>query len=115
MKNRSLGTALVTGASAGIGAVYADRLAKRGYDFILVARNEERLKALCARLTRETGVPVKRLPADLSDDADLAKVEATLRDEQPSDIMTVLGLGHGFTSPIDQGRTAWRDSSAARS
>jgi len=53
--SRSKGTALITGASAGIGAVYADRLAKRDYDLVLVARNEARLKALSGRLTSETG------------------------------------------------------------
>src|SRR5712692_9440331 len=78
----SKGTALITGASAGIGAVYADRLAKRGYDLILVARNEARLKALSARLTSETGRSVTPLPADLNDKADLAKVETALRDDQ---------------------------------
>jgi NAD(P)-dependent dehydrogenase (short-subunit alcohol dehydrogenase family) len=51
----SKGVAVVTGASRGIGAVYADRLAKRGYDLVLVARNEARLRALADRLTRETG------------------------------------------------------------
>ncbi len=59
---QSLGTALVTGASSGIGAVYADRLAKRGYDLILVARNGEKLKSLAARLTSETGRSVKVSP-----------------------------------------------------
>ena len=63
----SLGTALVTGASSGIGAVYADRLAKRGCDLILVARNGERLKSLAARLTSETGRSVKVVPADLGE------------------------------------------------
>jgi len=63
----SQGTALITGASRGIGAVYADRLAKRGYDLILVARSEARLKALSARLTSETGRSVTPLPADLND------------------------------------------------
>ena len=77
----SKGVALVTGASSGIGAVYADRLAKRGFDLILVARNEARLTSLSARLTSETGRTVKVLRADLSNKADLAKVEAILRDD----------------------------------
>src|SRR5881394_1358356 len=76
------GTALVTGASSGIGAVYADRLAKRGYDLILVARNGEKLKSLATRLTSETGRAVKVIPADLGDKAALAKVEAVLRDDK---------------------------------
>jgi uncharacterized protein len=79
MSNSSKGTALITGASTGIGAVYADRLAKRGYDLILVARNGARLKSLSARLTSETGRSVKVLRTDLNDKAELAKVEATLR------------------------------------
>jgi len=78
----SKGTALITGASRGIGAVYADRLAKRGYDLILVARSEARLNALSARLTSETGRSVTPLPADLNHKADLAKVEAKLREDQ---------------------------------
>ncbi len=78
----SKGTALITGASRGIGAVYAERLAKRGYDLILVARDEARLRALSGRLTTETGRSVSALPADLNDKADLAKVETKLRDDQ---------------------------------
>jgi len=73
------GVAVVTGASSGIGAVYADRLAKRGYDLILVARNEARLKSLSARLTSETGRSVKVLRADLNNKEELATIEATLR------------------------------------
>src|SRR5438093_9425002 len=88
----SNGTALVTGASRGIGAVYADRLAKRGYDLILVARLEARLKELSARLAGDTGRSVTPLPADLNDKADLAKVEATLRDD-PSITMLVNNAG----------------------
>ncbi len=76
------GTALITGASRGIGAVYADRLAKRGYDLVLVARSEVRLKDLSVRLTSETGRSVAPLAADLNDKADLAKVERRLRDDQ---------------------------------
>jgi len=67
--------ALVTGASSGIGAVYADRLARRGHDLVLVARDEQRLEALAARLHAETGVAVEVLVADLTRPDDLAKVE----------------------------------------
>ncbi len=78
MSDSNKGAALVTGASTGIGAVYADRLAKRGYDLILVARDEARLAALAERLHAEAGVKVEVLKADLTDRADLAKVEERL-------------------------------------
>jgi short-subunit dehydrogenase len=70
------GTALITGASTGIGAVYADRLARRGYDLILVARDQARLEALAIRLREDTGRQVTVLPADLTNRNDVAKVEA---------------------------------------
>jgi len=73
------GTALVTGASSGIGAIYADRLARRGYDLILVARSRERLDGLAKRLRDETGRAVEAVAADLNDKVDLARVEAILR------------------------------------
>jgi uncharacterized protein len=99
MTRPSLGTALITGASFGIGAVYADRLAKRGYDLIPVARNGERLKALAARLTSETGQSVKPLIADLGDKAELSKVEAVLRDD-PSITLLVNNAGTAAVAPL---------------
>jgi short-subunit dehydrogenase len=72
---------LVTGASTGIGAVYADRFARRGHDLVLVARDEARLLVLAERLRRETGVAVDILKADLTDPAELASVEARLRED----------------------------------
>lgn len=93
------GVALVTGASSGIGAIYADRLAKRGYDLILVARNEARLKSLSARLTSETGRSVTVLPADLGNKTELAKVEAMLRDD-PSITMLVNNAGTASVAPL---------------
>ena len=77
--SHSNGTALITGASSGIGAVYADRLARRGYDLILVARNRERLDALANRLTDETGRHIDVVAADLNDKNDLGRVERLLR------------------------------------
>ena len=76
------GAALITGASSGIGAVYADRLAKRGYDLILAARDEARLNALADRLRGETGVKVEVIKADLTDKADLLKLEQRLAAEE---------------------------------
>src|SRR5215813_14742500 len=95
----SKGAALITGASTGIGAIYADRLAKRGYDLILVARNEARLKTLAARLTSETGRSVKALRADLNNKAELATVESILRDD-PSITMLVNNAGTASVAPL---------------
>jgi short-subunit dehydrogenase len=75
MSTNTKGAALITGASTGIGATYADRLAKRGYDLILVARDEARLNALAERLRSQTGVKVEVIVADLTDKADLLKLE----------------------------------------
>jgi len=77
----SKGTALITGASTGIGAVYADRLAKRGYDLILAARNIDRLKELAARLARETGVKIEPVKIDLTNRSDLAVLEKRLSED----------------------------------
>jgi short-subunit dehydrogenase len=75
------GTILITGASDGIGAVYADRLARRGHNLILVARRAEKLAALADRLSAQTGVRVETLSADLAKAEDLARVEARLRED----------------------------------
>lgn len=70
--------ALITGASAGIGAVYADRLASRGYDLILVARRADRLHELCVKVAEKHGVRAIAVVADLSKSEDLARVESIL-------------------------------------
>ena len=55
-------TVLITGASSGIGAVYADRFAQRGQGLVLVARDKLRMEALATRLRAETGVPIDIVP-----------------------------------------------------
>jgi len=72
---------LITGASTGIGATYAERFARRGHDLVLVARDVVRMETLAKRLRQETGVTIDILPADLTKAEDLAKVETRLRDD----------------------------------
>lgn len=93
------GVALITGASSGIGAIYADRLAKRGYDLILVARDEARLSTLSHRLAKETGRSVTPLRADLTNSADLSKVERLLREDEAI-TMLVNNAGIGAVTPL---------------
>lgn len=81
MSHDNKGTALVTGASSGIGEVYAERLAARGYDLLLVARRLDRLNALASKITAATGRRVETLKADLGDRTDVARVEKRLTDD----------------------------------
>ncbi|CAH2908796.1 MAG: Short-chain dehydrogenases of various substrate specificities [uncultured Paraburkholderia sp.] len=93
------GTALITGASTGIGAVYAERLARRGYDLILVARSRARLIRLAGRIAIETGRSVEILDADLNDPASRATVEAKLK-EDASITLLVNNAGVGTHTPL---------------
>ena len=94
-----LGTALVTGASSGIGAAYADRLADRGHDLILVARNRAKLDALAQRISIRTGRSVEVLIADLTRPDDLHRVEEVLR-SNPAVTMLVNNAGVGALFPL---------------
>jgi len=99
MTKSANGTALVTGASSGIGAIYADRLARRGYDLILVARNRERLDGLARRLSEETGRSIEIVTADLSKRDDLSRIEAILRSNAAITTL-VNNAGVGATAPL---------------
>lgn len=81
MSTSDLGTALITGASTGLGAIYADRLARRGHDLILVARNAAQLEELATRLRAETGRHIDVLPADLTRGDDVTRIEQRLIDD----------------------------------
>jgi hypothetical protein len=88
------GTALITGASTGIGAVYADRLAKRGYDLILVARSVDKLSEVAARL-KSTGRRIETFPADLTRKEDVQRVAERLSTDPT---ITALVNNAGFGS-----------------
>ncbi|WP_306855350.1 SDR family NAD(P)-dependent oxidoreductase [Cupriavidus necator] len=93
------GTALITGASSGIGAIYAHRLARRGHDLILVARNRARLEELARRISDDTGRSVEIVTADLGVPADVLRVEEILRTD--ASITTLVNnAGFGGAAPL---------------
>ena len=98
---RSRPRAVVTGASSGIGASYAERLARDGYDLVLIARRRERLEALAERLRREADAHAEVLAADLTDAGALARVEARVSGDE-SLALLINNAGFGSYGPFVQ-------------
>jgi hypothetical protein len=88
--------ALITGATAGIGAQYARLLAKEGFDLILVARNKNRLASTAKSLNKEFGVKVEVLPADLTKPVQLEKVRKRLSDSRKPIEVLINNAGFGI-------------------
>jgi short-subunit dehydrogenase len=103
-----MGAALVTGASAGLGVVFARRLAKAGYDLILVARRGDRLDAVATELRRDYGVQADPLVADLTADEGVAKVSASI-DRLPRLDVLVNNAGFGVEGLFWQADPAGQD------
>lgn len=99
MSTSSRGTALVTGASSGIGRVYAEKLARRGHDLLLVARDGGRLDMLAAAITRETGRQVDVLTADLASSEGIDAVAARLASDDAIRVL-VNNAGMGTEGPV---------------
>lgn len=78
---------LITGASSGIGSVYADRFAQRGHNLILVARDTNRLDKISKDLQEKYGVQVEFIQADLSNDQDISKIEDVLKNDVDIEIL----------------------------
>lgn len=95
-----MATALITGPTAGIGRAFADKLAREGYDLVLVARDETRLKEVAAEVGAATGVSCEVLAADLTEPGELAGVEQRLRDpDRPVEVL-VNNAGFGQRKPF---------------
>ena len=93
--------ALITGASSGIGAVYADRLSRIGYDLILVARNANKLKNIAEKIRNTSGKNVEVVIADLSNKSDLLKVESLIKENSAINLL-VNNAGFGAVTPLLQ-------------
>jgi short-subunit dehydrogenase len=99
MTTSKKGIAVVTGASSGIGAIYADRLARRGYDLILVARSRKKLGEVAERVAGATGRAVDVIAANLNDKSDLKGIE-TLLSTNGRISMLVNNAGVGAIEPL---------------
>jgi len=99
METSNKGIAVVTGGSSGIGGIYADRLARRGYDLLLVTRSAAKLEEVRKRVGKTTGRGVEILAADLGDKMDLQRVEALLK-TNPEITMLVNNAGVGALEPL---------------
>lgn len=95
------GTAIVTGASSGIGAVYAERLAARDHDLVLVARREERLRTIAADLTARFGIEAEILVVDLSTPAGVAAVAARIEHDEAVSLL-VNNAGFSAHKPLTE-------------
>lgn len=95
----TLGTAVITGASSGIGAIYADRLAKRGYDLLLVARSQDKMDIIANKIRQETGRQVTTIRGDLTNSADLAQLTDTIKQDGNITLL-VNNAGFGKAQPL---------------
>lgn len=106
MSTSQQGIAIVTGASAGLGKVYADRLARRGYDLVLVARRADQLAALAASLAAQYGIRARSFPADLSRTEDVERLAELIRSDEDITMLVnnagVAVMGSSATVDVDQ-------------
>jgi short-subunit dehydrogenase len=107
--SKSLPTVLITGASSGIGATYAERFARRGHDLVLVARDQARMETLAARLRAESGIAVDIIKADLTNTADLARVETRLKQDEKIGVLVnnAGAAAHGGFAEQDADAIDW--------